>query len=106
MNNVIPFRGRITAATLPVCGAIVLAFRAKARATASGASIKASDAPVRSDRIEEHSGAIRGGLRASWHLNPDTARLECRWSLPGSGEELDASHPPCSKCAGVAVGAR
>ncbi|MGO4337207.1 hypothetical protein AB4037_20060 [Labrys sp. KB_33_2] len=102
MNNVIPFRGRISAATPHVRGAVILAFQAKARAVAPGASFKELDASFRSGRMEKRPGAIRSGLLASWHLNPDTGRLECRWSLSGAGEETDASQSLCSKCAGMA----
>ncbi|MDT3380582.1 hypothetical protein RNI52_24875 [Labrys neptuniae] len=106
MNNVIPFRGRVTAVTPPVRGVVILAFRAKARTTAPDASLTPSDASFRSDRMERQPGTIRGCLRAAWHLNPDTGRLECRWRLSDAGEETDAFYPPCSKCAGTAVGSR
>lgn len=79
MNNVIPFRGRVTAATPPVRGAVILAFQAGARAVASDAT--------------------RPGLSASWHQNPDTGRLECRWSLSNSRDEAKASESLCPRCA-------
>lgn len=102
MNNIIPFRGRVSAATPHACGAVILAFQAKGPAIVTGASFKGLDVSFQSGRMEKRPDAIRGGLLASWHLNPDTGRLECRWSLSGAGEETDASQPLCSKCAGIA----